>query len=121
LIVDVIGILSSIYRCGYIAYIGGGFGKGIHNILEAATYGIPVVFGPRFQKFQEAVDLTSRKGAFSVKNYSQFAQTLEALLNDEQLYQQACAVCKNYVAENLGSTGKILQKIDTVLQENVHR
>jgi len=121
LIVDVIGILSSIYRCGYIAYIGGGFGKGIHNILEAATYGIPVVFGPRFQKFQEAVDLTSRKGAFSVKNYPQFAQTLEALLNDEQLYQQACTVCKNYVAENLGSTGKILQKIDTVLQENVHR
>lgn len=117
LIVDVIGILSSIYRCGYVAYIGGGFGKGIHNILEAATYGIPVVFGPRFQKFQEALDLTSRKGAFSVKNHRQFVQTMDSLLNDEILYQKACMVCKNYVQENMGSTGKILEKITPVLKQ----
>lgn len=118
LIVDVMGILSSVYRYGYLAYIGGGFGKGIHNILEAATYGIPVVFGPRFQKFQEAVDLTSRKGAFSVKDYKHFAQTMDMLLNNDNVYQQACQVCKNYVQENLGSTQKILQKVEPVLQQS---
>lgn len=118
LIVDVIGILSSVYRYGYLAYIGGGFGKGIHNILEAATYGIPVIFGPRFQKFQEAVDLTERKGAFAIKDYKHFAQTLDLLLNDEKVYQQACQVCKNYVQENLGSTQKIVQKIQPILQHS---
>ncbi|MGC8803652.1 MAG: 3-deoxy-D-manno-octulosonic acid transferase [Bacteroidales bacterium] len=121
LIIDVMGILSSVYRYGCIAYIGGGFGKGIHNILEAATYGIPVLFGPRFQKFQEAVDLTSRQGAFSVGSYKSFAQTMDDLLNDDKLYSLACQVCKNYVQENLGSTQRILQKIEPILKQHAKK
>src|SRR5205085_661162 len=65
LIVDRFGLLSSIYQYGSVAYVGGGFGKGIHNILEAAVYGIPVLFGPRYQKFNEAIALTKRNGAKS--------------------------------------------------------
>ncbi|MCX7985476.1 MAG: 3-deoxy-D-manno-octulosonic acid transferase [Bacteroidales bacterium] len=116
LIIDMIGILSSVYRFGYIAYIGGGFGKGIHNILEAATYGIPVVFGPKYEKFQEALDLTQRKGAYSIENYKQLTQTLDMLLYDNQTYQQACTVCKAYVQENIGSTQKILLQIKPWLE-----
>ncbi len=116
LIIDVIGILSSAYRFGYIAYIGGGFGKGIHNILEAATYGIPVIFGPKYKKFQEALDLTYRKGAFPINNYSDLEKILNNLLSNNQLYQNACEICKKYVNENIGSTKKILQHIEPILK-----
>src|SRR5690606_8440581 len=68
LIIDSIGILSSVYRYGDIAYIGGGFGVGIHNILEAATFGLPVLFGPNYEKFKEAVDLLEMQGAFAISD-----------------------------------------------------
>ena len=69
-IVNTIGHLSHLYRYGTLAYIGGGFGKGIHNILEAATYGLPVIFGPNYRKFSEAVELIERGGAFAVHGCS---------------------------------------------------
>jgi 3-deoxy-D-manno-octulosonic-acid transferase len=115
LIIDTIGILSSVYRYGYFAYIGGGFGKGIHNILEAATYGIPVVFGPKYKKFQEAVELIDRKGAFSIDNLDDMENIFDKLLNNKDFYQSACGVCRKYVEENLGSTEKFLQYVSPLI------
>ena len=80
LIIDCFGLLSSIYRYGEVAYIGGGFGVGIHNTLEAAVYGIPVIFGPKYQKFQEAIHLLEAKGGFSIKSYEELKILLDRML-----------------------------------------
>lgn len=115
LIIDTIGILSSVYRYASVAYVGGGFGVGIHNILEAATYGVPVVFGPKFQKFKEARDLVDCKGAFSIKTQLELNKVLDDLLINEENRKTAGAICGSYVKENLGATSKILShlKIDS--------
>jgi 3-deoxy-D-manno-octulosonic-acid transferase len=107
LIIDTIGILSSVYQYGNIAYIGGGFGKGIHNILEAATFGLPVIFGPNFKKFREANDLIKRNGAFSIEKYDDFNKIINALLTDQQLLNAAGENTRNYVRSNLGATDTI--------------
>jgi 3-deoxy-D-manno-octulosonic-acid transferase len=112
LVIDSIGILMYLYKYATIAYIGGGFGTGIHNILEAAAVGAPVVFGPNYSKFREAVDLISRGGAFSIRNVKQLDEILHRLLNDASEYTLASTMCKNYVQEKKGSTDKILDKID---------
>jgi len=83
LIIDSVGLLSSLYRYGNLAYIGGGFGVGIHNILEAATFGLPVIFGPNYKRFKEAVDLTFEGGAVSVSNHADLGQALNNLINNE--------------------------------------
>lgn len=111
LIVDTIGLLSSIYRYGEIAYIGGGFGVGIHNTLEAAVYGIPVIFGPNFQKFQEAKDLIARKAGFSVKTYDELVDLLNLLLFDKNYYQSSASEAKKIVNSGVGATQKILEVI----------
>jgi|GEM_PF-13168 len=111
LVIDTIGILSSIYKYGSIAYIGGGFGAGIHNILEAAVYGIPVVFGPKYQKFKEARDLIALGGAFSVNNSKEYCAIMERLLNDESYRMECGAICRKYVEDNLGATDKILEQM----------
>lgn len=111
LLIDSIGMLSSLYRYGNLAYIGGGFGKGIHNILEAATYGLPVVFGPNYLRFQEAVDLIERKSAFSIKNYSEFEAVLQRLLNDADLCNKAGENATQYLDRMRGGTQKILSKL----------
>ncbi len=111
LIIDSIGILSSLYRYGNIAYIGGGFGVGIHNILEAATFGLPVVFGPNYQKFKEAVDLTGRGGAFSISSSAQLNNTFDKLLNDKKQLEKSAGICKAYVEKNGGSTKLIIKKV----------
>ena len=108
LIIDNIGMLSSIYQYGNCAYIGGGFGKGIHNILEAATFGLPIAFGPKYQKFQEAVDLISNGGAFNIGNYDSLKSLLNNLMANQSHLSKASAICKQYVANNIGSTQKIL-------------
>ncbi len=113
MIVDTIGILSSVYKYGKLAYIGGGFGKGIHNILEAATFGLPVIFGPNYEKFREANDLVRLKAAFPVKNYDFFADILNVLLTDQQLYTEAVESAKNYVRSNLGATDYITKFVLT--------
>jgi 3-deoxy-D-manno-octulosonic-acid transferase len=112
LIIDSIGILASLYRYSYIAYIGGGFGAGIHNILEAAAYGIPVVFGPKYEKFREARELTRQMAAFPVVDSSQFGQVIESLLMDETKYKYCSKTCMDYVSQNKGATEKILKKIN---------
>jgi len=73
------GILSTVYQYGDIAYIGGGFGLGLHNTLEAAAFGLPVIFGPNYQKFNEAIDLIDHGAAFSIKNQEEFEKCMETL------------------------------------------
>ncbi|HUX96854.1 MAG TPA: glycosyltransferase N-terminal domain-containing protein [Bacteroidales bacterium] len=111
LIIDNIGMLSSAYRYTYIAAIGGGFGKGIHNILEAACWGIPVMFGPRHKKFREAVELIKENGAVSFDSYSSFKAILEKWLLDEPFYLKSANAASSYVIKNKGATSKILAEI----------
>lgn len=107
-ILDTIGILSSVYRYGTCAYIGGGFGKGIHNILEAAAFGLPLMFGPNYKKFREAVELIELRGAESVNGYSDVDRILSLLAGNEQAYKERSAVCKTYVETHTGASKKIL-------------
>ncbi len=111
LIIDSIGLLSSLYRYGEVAYIGGGFGVGIHNILEAATFGLPVVFGPNYEKFREAVNLKSQGGAFAISDYSSLENTLQNILFQPATRKSASESCKSYVAKNVGSTQLIVKKV----------
>jgi 3-deoxy-D-manno-octulosonic-acid transferase len=110
LIIDNIGMLSSLYRYADIAYIGGGFGAGIHNILEAATFGLPVVFGPNYRKFREAADLAAAGGAFPVNNFGDLKSRFDKLLENLQ-YKEAGKISKEYVIKNQGATLKILDII----------
>ena len=112
LIIDNIGMLSSLYRYATIAYIGGGFGKGIHNILEAAVFGCPVCFGPNYKKFQEANDLIRLGGAKSYSSTSELNKILQEWLDDDTSYNIARTACKNYMNENLGATKKIIEKTE---------
>jgi len=107
LVVDTIGLLSSIYRYANVAYIGGGFGVGIHNTLEAAVYGIPVVFGPNYQKFREARELIAIGGAFSISNYVVLEAQFDRLLKDNQ----AGKIAGEYVKNNTGATELIIKEI----------
>jgi 3-deoxy-D-manno-octulosonic-acid transferase len=111
LIVNTIGLLSAIYRYGQVAYIGGGFGKGIHNTLEAATYGIPVVFGPRYQKFKEARDLISRGGGFSIRNYDTLFALMEKLRNSPEYLNQTGNASAAYVKSMCGATDVIMKEV----------
>ncbi|WP_167610485.1 3-deoxy-D-manno-octulosonic acid transferase [Maribellus sediminis] len=111
LIIDSIGILSSLYQYGNVAYIGGGFGVGIHNILEAATFKLPIIFGPNYKKFKEAVDLVGQKGAFPIENANDLNAALNQLLTDKNALNNASEICKNYVEKNVGSTKLIINKV----------
>ena len=112
LIIDCFGLLSSIYRYGEIAYIGGGFGVGIHNTLEAAVYGIPVIFGPKYQKFQEAIRLLEAKGGFSIKSYEELKALLDRMLEDEEFLRESGMNAWLYVTDNAGATDKVLNMIN---------
>ena len=115
LIIDNIGMLSRLYRYGEFAFVGGAFGKGLHNILEAACYGVPIFFGNKnYEKFQEATDLINRGGAFEVKDYTDFKAKYE-MMNIPENFLLACEVTKLYVAENLGATEKIMRYCRTLL------
>lgn len=111
LIIDRIGMLSQLYQYGTVAYIGGGFGRGIHNILEAATFGLPVFFGPEYGKFAEANDLVRAGGAFPVRDDAALQHQLDALLNDPGLLEKASATCSHYVQQKQGATALIMDYI----------
>ena len=111
LIIDCYGLLSTIYRYGQIAYIGGGFGVGIHNVLEAAVYGIPVLFGPNYKRFKEARDLILRGGAFSISTETAFNGRVNEMLAYKQLREQYGKSAKDYIEINLGATQIIYEKI----------
>ena len=108
LVVDTMGMLSSIYRYGQVAYIGGGFGVGIHNTIEAAVFGMPVLFGPNYRHFREACALIDAGGAKSVRNYKEFKAAMdEALANHESIGKKA----SEYVESELGATERIYKAI----------
>lgn len=111
IIVDSFGKLSSLYRFADIAYIGGGFGAGIHNLNEAAVYGIPVVFGPNHEKFKEASDLITCGGGFSVANSSEFGATIDTLVNSPEEIRRAGDAAGKYIRDNLGATDRIYSEI----------
>lgn len=111
LIIDNIGMLSSLYQYATIAYIGGGFGKGIHNILEAATFGLPIIFGPNYHKFLEAKELISQKGAFTINDVADLESTLH-YLSIKSNQESASANSKKYIQSNIGATNKILSFIN---------
>ena len=105
IIINNIGLLSNIYQYGNLAYIGGGFNAGIHNILEAVAFGLPVIFGPKYQKSNEAISLINKKGAISIYNY----QELKSAINILSKFNNSIAL--NYIAKNSGATNKILPLI----------
>ena len=109
LIIDSIGLLSSLYQYSNVAYIGGGFGVGIHNILEAATFGMPIVFGPNFKKFKEAIDLIQNGGAFSIAKFDELESIFNHLIFDKKLLNKTSEICKKYVEKNVGSTKFIIK------------
>ena len=111
IIVDSFGKLSSLYRFARVAYIGGGFGVGIHNINEAAVYGMPIVFGPQFSKFKEARDLVKRGGAFACKTKADVHDNLSRLTLDESAQKQAGKIAGEYIKENIGATDRIYPEI----------
>jgi 3-deoxy-D-manno-octulosonic-acid transferase len=115
LIVDSIGMLSSLYKYATICYVGGAFGDdGVHNVLEAAVYEKPVVFGPEFEKYFEAEELVECGGGFTIENALELEKLLEKLLQKEEDYFSAAKASKNYVYHKRGSTDKIINYI----QEN---
>ena len=111
LIIDNIGMLSSAYKYAYIAAIGGGFGKGIHNILEPACWGIPVMFGPEHKNFREAVDLINENGAMTFDSFGNFTDILDKWLSDGPFYLRSAKSALFYIKNNTGATVKILQEI----------
>ena len=116
LIIDKIGMLSKIYRFATITYIGGGFGKGIHNTLEAAVYGKPVIFGPNYQKFEEAKQLIESGGAFTINNFIEMKTVFDDLLNNNRKLAQAGEISQNVVKSNAGATSIIANWLQNQLQ-----
>jgi 3-deoxy-D-manno-octulosonic-acid transferase len=113
LIIDNIGMLSRLYKYADVAYVGGGFTKdGVHNVLEPAVYGKPVVFGPNYHKYKEAVDLIDCSGAKTFADENRLLQVLSSLLQNSEDYMRSCAASKKYVQENVGATTKILNYIE---------
>lgn len=111
LIIDTVGMLSSIYVYADVAYVGGGFGVGIHNTLEAAVYGIPVIFGPKYHKFDEAKELIKRNAGFSISKEDEFSDLLKKMINNLDLRNEYGKNAEIYVKENVGASEKILSEI----------
>ncbi|MFY0602542.1 MAG: 3-deoxy-D-manno-octulosonic acid transferase [Flavobacteriaceae bacterium] len=112
LIVDTIGLLTKIYSYADAAYVGGGLAsKGIHNILEPATFGVPIVIGNVYDKFKEAIDLVALKGAISIKNQSTFSAIFTKLREDSGFRNETGEICANYIKQNVGATSEIMKYI----------
>lgn len=111
LIIDCFGLLSSMYNYGDVAYIGGGFGVGIHNTLEAAVWNMPVIFGPNNKKFQEAQGLLKSGGGFEINTYEDFSGLMISLMNDETFLKQAGDKAGTFVAHLAGATDKVLASV----------
>lgn len=111
LIIDCFGLLSSMYNYGDVAYIGGGFGVGIHNTLEAAVWNMPVIFGPNNKKFQEAQGLLKSGGGFEINTYEDFTGLMGSLMNDETFLNQAGDKAGAFVAHLAGATDKVLASV----------
>ena len=119
LVIDNIGMLAHLYKYADIAYVGGGFNAGIHNILEAAAYGLPVIFGPKYQKFNEAIELINLKGAFPIKGYEGLKAIYEEFKKESNSYKQAAIVAGSYVTSKTGATERIMKYIDAQIKSLV--
>ena len=115
LVINKIGILSKIYRYARFAYIGAGFYDGIHNIQEAIVYDVPVIFGPKYHSFEEAVDLVKLKGAFVINNQAELENMFQKFIDDEAFYKEASKICHNYVAGKIGATEKTMRVLKEFL------
>lgn len=114
LIVDTIGILTKIYSKANLVFVGGGFTtSGVHNVLEPAVFGVPIIIGKNYNHFQEATQLVQNGGIISIKNEGEFYQIMDLLVSDEKLRQEKGAICKNFVFVNKGATMKILNYINS--------
>lgn len=111
LIIDCFGLLSSVYHYGNIAYVGGGFGAGIHNVLEAAVWGIPVIFGPNNKNFDEAQGLLKVGGGFEIKNFEDFSDLMKRLQSNNALLTTSASAAEKFVENLAGATDKILSKV----------
>lgn len=111
LIIDCFGLLSSLYRYGKLAYIGGGFGVGIHNIAEAAVYSIPVIFGPNYHRFKEAINLIDNGGAFPIHDAASFESTIENFISNREALEQAGKSAGDYIKSHSGATAVIFKEI----------
>lgn len=114
-IIDTIGLLTKIYNYADVAYVGGGLKTGLHNILEPATFGIPVIIGNNFDKFKEARDLVKLKGCFSIENKTNFNQIYSRLKTDESFRKNAGNINKNYINNNIGATKKVLEYLNKIV------
>ena len=114
LVVDTIGILAYLYKYATVAYIGGGFGNGIHNIQEPVTFGVPVIFGPNYHKFSEARDLVSLGGAFSITTSEELLSKVGEITSNPQEHLRLSAICRNYVEKSRGATEKIMEFLELV-------
>ncbi len=111
LIIDNIGMLSNLYRYADVAFVGGGFGAGLHNILEAIAFGVPALFGPNNSKFPEAGELITAGGAFEIAEAESFNKTTGFLFSDELILKMASMTCKNFIGQKRGAVERILEKI----------
>lgn len=119
LLIDNVGMLSALYALGDYAWVGGSYGKGLHNILEAATFGMPVFFGNKnYQKFQEARDLIDAGGAFAIADSAELQERFAVLFNDAEKQQQAARRCASYVQNNTGATRQIMEHIHKLMDKN---
>lgn len=111
LIIDNIGLLLHLYQYAHIAYIGGGFGKNVHNVLEAAVFGVPVIFGPNYHKFIEIINLIDVGGAFPVNSYSEFESVFQKLFHDQKYRNNCSEICSRFVKNHSGATDSIIRHI----------
>lgn len=111
IIIDCFGLLSSIYRYGQVAYVGGGFGAGIHNVPEATVYSIPVIFGPNHKKFKEAKELIIAGGGFSISKSEDFKLVMDRLLKNKEFLSKAGITAGQYIQNNSGASKKILKEL----------
>jgi len=112
LVIDTIGLLAFLYKYAFISYIGGGFGVGIHNILEPAAFGVPVIFGPNYQRFREARELIQEGGAISIKNPEEFGEAFSALTMPAER-DRVSQICLAFIKANQGATSRILNHISS--------
>jgi len=118
LIIDNVGMLSKLYYYGEVAYIGGGFGKGLHNILEAAAFGLPIIFGNRnYRKFKEASDLIKEGGAFTVNDPEEFQRVIHQFLDNDQTLEKASDICKEFIQKRTGASRKILDHCSDLIKK----
>ncbi len=113
LVINTIGILKQIYKYARFAYVGGGFMSSIHNTQEALVFGCPVVIGPKYHKFVEAVDLVRDGGMFSVNNQHEFDDIFDKLMNDDDFYNKASGICQDYIQLSIGATEKIMKVLNS--------